>query len=123
MATHSTNTSNGTHIIGSTVSIDTLNVNKTSTHEEILNSLPSYHSIDSSSFDETTNTVILQYPVSIDHINNSMFFINGNALTKLAQPTDQGPGYFLTADGTTLTIKDSAPLSTSQIHGLYTSVS
>ena len=119
MATHSTNISNGTHIIGSTVQIDTLNVNKTSTHEEIMNSLPSYHTIIASG---TANPeeISLVAPVSVDHVDNSMFFVDGQALSRMPAPTDPGPGYHLTADGMTLTISGFTNLSASEIHGLYT---
>jgi len=119
MATHSTNASSGTHIVGSTVSIDTLNVNKTSTHEEIMNSLPSYHEIDATKF-STSTTISLDTAVNTDHIENSMFFVNGQALSKMIAAADSGPGYYLTADGNNLTIAGFANLNTSQIHGLYT---
>ena len=119
MATHSTNISNGTHIIDSTISIDTLNVNKTSTHEEIIAALPVYHSIDATLF-TSSNTISLVTPVNIDYINNVMFFVDGASLMKLNTSSTTGPGYFLSADGNSLTINDVASLTTKEIHGLYT---
>jgi hypothetical protein len=118
MATHSGNSTSGTHIKDSTVNIDTLNVNKTSTHEEIIAALPVYHLIDATLF--TTNPISLVSPVNIDYINNVMFFVDGASLMKLDTGTTAGPGYFLSADGNSLTINGVANLTTKEIHGLYT---
>ena len=119
MATHSTNSSNGTHIIDSTISIDTLNVNKTSTHQEIIAALPVYHLIDATLF-TSSNTITLASPVNIDHIDSVMFFVDGASLMKLSTSSTTGPGYFLSADGNSLTINDVTSLATKEIHGLYT---
>lgn len=118
MTTHARNTSAGTHIADSTISIDTLNVNKTSTHEEIIAALPVYHTIDETLF--TTSTITLADPVNIHYINNVMFFVDGASLTKLSDVTSAGPGYFLSVDGNSLTINGVASLITKSIHGLYT---
>ena len=120
MTTHSTNSSHSTLIQDSDISIDTLNVNKTSTHEEIIKALPVYQDIDSALFADS-NTIPLNPPVDINHINNSMFFVDGVALTRLLNldSSDQ-QGYFLTADGLYLTIIGFSDLSSKQVHALYT---
>lgn len=119
MATHSTNSSHSTLIQGSNISIDTLNVNKTSTHEEIIKALPSYQDIEPSLF-QASNTILLSPPVSTDHINNSMFFVDGVALTKVESELSSEQGYFLTADGLYLTITGFQDLTSKEIHALYT---
>lgn len=120
MATHSTNSSHSTLIQGSDITIDTLNVNKTSTHEEIIKALPVYQDIDSSLFSAETNTIPLNPPVDINHINNSMFFLDGVALAKVTSQNSTEQGYFLTADGLYLTLTGFADLSSKQVHALYT---
>lgn len=119
MTTHSTNSSHSTLIQGSDISIDTLNVNKTSTHEDIVNALPVYQDIDPSLF-LASNTISLTPPVNTDYINNSMFFLDGSALPKVASENSTSPGYFLTADGLHLTITGFSDLTSKQVHALYT---
>ena len=119
MATHSTNSSHSTLIQGSDIVIDTLNVNKTSTHEEIIKALPVYQDIDSSLFYQS-NTIPLNPPVDINHINNSMFFLDGVALSKVSSEDSTEQGYYLTADGLYLTITGFSDLSSKQVHALYT---
>lgn len=119
MATHSTNPSQSTVIQDSNISINTLNVNKTSTHEEIIKALPVYQDIDPNLF-LNSSTIPLNPSVDIDHINNSMFFVDGVALSRVDSPTASTPGYFLTADGLNLTITGISDLSQKQIHALYT---
>ena len=120
MATHSNNSSHSTLIKDSDIVIDTLNVNKTSTHEEIIKALPAYYSIDPSKFANNT-TVPLDYPIDVDFLTNTMIFVNGISLSKLSSPEDSGPGYFISADGNELTIVNVSDLSTKEIHALYTS--
>ncbi len=119
MATHSANKNASTHIKDSTVTIDTLNINKTSTHQEIINSLPSYHDIDASLF-QNSDTILLPVPASIDHLQHVLFFVDGVSLIKMADSAEVGPGYFLSIDGNYLTIKGYADLHNKIIHGLYT---
>ena len=119
MTTHSTNSSHSTLIQGSDISIDTLNVNKTSTHEEIIKALPGYQDVDSSLF-TNSNTIPLSPPVDINHINNSMFFLDGVALSRVDSESSSEQGYFLTADGLYLTITGFSDLSSKQVHALYT---
>lgn len=119
MTTHSTNSSHSTLIQGSDISIDTLNVNKTSTHEEIIKALPVYQDVDSSLF-TNSNTIPLSPPVDINHINNSMFFLDGVALSRVDSESSSEQGYFLTADGLYLTITGFSDLSSKQVHALYT---
>jgi hypothetical protein len=119
MATHSINSSHSTLIQGSNITIDTLNVNKTSTQEEIIKALPVYQDIDSSLFSET-NTIPLNPPVDINYINNSMFFLDGASLLKVSSQNSPEQGYFLTADGLYLTITGFDNLSSKQVHALYT---
>ena len=119
MATHSTNSSHSTLIQDSDISIDTLNVNKTSTHEEIINSLPSYKTIEPSLF-QNSNTILLTPPVKTAHIENSMFFVDGIALSRVDSENSLDQGYFLTADGLYLTITGIQDLPSKEIHGLYT---
>jgi len=45
MATHSKNNAPSTAIVNSDVVVDTLNINKTSTQQEIINNLPTQHSL------------------------------------------------------------------------------
>lgn len=119
MTTHSTNSSHSTLIQDSDISIDTLNVNKTSTHEEIIKALPVYQDVDSSLF-ISSNTIPLSPPVDINHINNSMFFLDGVALSRVDSESSSEQGYFLTADGLYLTITGFSDLSSKQVHALYT---
>lgn len=119
MTTHSTNSSHSTLIQDSDISIDTLNVNKTSTHEEIIKALPVYQDVDSSLF-TSSNTIPLSPPVDINHINNSMFFLDGVALSRVDSESSSEQGYFLTADGLYLTITGFSDLSSKQVHALYT---
>jgi hypothetical protein len=84
-----------------------------------MNSLPSYHTIIALGT-ASPETISLVAPVSVDHVDNSMFFVDGQALSRMPNPTDSGPGYHLTADGMTLTISGFTNLSASEIHGLYT---
>ena len=119
MTTHSTNSSHSTLIQGSDISIDTLNVNKTSTHEEIIKALPVYQDVDSSLF-TNSNTIPLSPPVDTNHINNSMFFLDGVALSRVDSESSSEQGYFLTADGLYLTITGFSDLSSKQVHALYT---
>lgn len=119
MATHSSNSSHSTLIQDSNITIDTLNVNKTSTHEEIIKALPVYHIVDSALF-ASSNTISLNPPVNTDYLNTSMFFVDGVALIKLSSSEDLNQGYFLTADGLYLTINGFEDLSSKEIHALYT---
>ena len=122
MATHSSNSSHSTLIKDSTIDIDTLNVNKTSTHEEIINALPAYYSISPSKFENPTSTASLDHPVDVDFLDNMMVFVNGVSLSKLSSHDDTATsGYFITADGNYLTIIYPSGLSTAEIHALYTS--
>ena len=119
MATHSNNSSHSTLIKDSDIAIDTLNVNKTSTHEEIIKALPVYQDINPSLF-TSSNTIPLNPPVDVDHINNSMFFLDGAALSRVSSESSSDQGYFLTADGLYLTITGFSDLSSKQVHALYT---
>jgi hypothetical protein len=119
MPTHSSNNQPNTMITDSVVSIDTLNVNKTSTHEDIIKALPVYQDIDSSLF-LTSNTIPLAPSVNTSYINNSMFFLNGIALSKVSSESSTLPGYFLTADGLYLTITGFSDLASKEVHALYT---
>ena len=120
MATHSSNSSHSTLIQNSDIVIDTLNVNKTSTHEEIIKALPAYYSIDPNKFADNT-TASLDHPIDVDFLMNTMIFVDGTSLSRLSSIEDSGPGYFISADGNELTIVDVSDLSTKEIHALYTS--
>ena len=120
MATHSNNSSHSTLIKDSDIVIDTLNVNKTSTHEEIIKALPAYYSINPSKFASST-TASLDHPIDIDFLTNTMIFVDGTSLSRLSSIEDSGPGYFISADGNELTIIGVSDLSTKEIHALYTS--
>jgi hypothetical protein len=119
MTTHSTNSSHSTFIKDSNVSIDVLNVNKTSTHEEIIRSLPSYHDIDSTLFQDG-NTIALTPPVDPAHAQNSMFFVDGVSLSRVESEQSVQQGYYLTPDGLHLTLTAFEDLVSKQIHALYT---
>lgn len=120
MATHSSNSSHSTLIQDSDIVIDTLNVNKTSTHEEIIKALPAYYSIDPNKFTSST-TASLDHPIDVDFLTNTMIFVDGTSLSRLSSIEDSGPGYFISADGNELTIIGVSDLSTKEIHALYTS--
>ncbi len=59
MATHSKNNAPSTAIVNSDVVVDTLNINKTSTQQEIIDNLPRQHSLDYAN--KTSDNI---YPVS-----------------------------------------------------------
>lgn len=121
MATHSTNNQPNTFIADSVVNIDTLNVNKTSTQEAILNLLPQYYLINTSSI--PSNYIFdLDPAVNIDFSNLFKVFIDGILIPTATLETD--PGIYLYPLGTQFKINGSIYQNQatvgSLIHALYT---
>jgi hypothetical protein len=123
MATHSNNNQPNTFIADSVVNIDTLNVNKTSTQQAILNLLPEYHLVDSSTI--TPDYVFdLNPQVNPEFVDLFKVFIDGILIPTAALESDEG--IYLYPLGTQFKINgaqyQSLITSTSLIHALYTNI-
>ena len=122
MTTHSENRQPNTLITNSPINVQTLNVNKTSTQEAILQSLPQYYIIDL-----TTGTSNYEYdlspPVNPEFSDFFKVFIDGTLIPSVVTSTDEGAKLLPNANqfqiiGTQYTSLLSDPNVT--IHALYT---
>lgn len=123
MATHVENRQPNTLIKDAAINVNTLNVNKTSTQEEILAVLPKYFYIDSTS--HTNYEFNLNPSVNLNFLNTFSVFLNGNLISKASTLTDDG--VYLYPQGTTFKIIGSeytniVDQNNSSIHALYTPV-
>jgi hypothetical protein len=123
MATHSTNNQPNTIISDSVVSIDTLNVNKTSTEQAVLQLLPQYHLIDTSTI-PLNYTFDLNPQVNYDFSNLFKVFIDGVLIPTASTINDNG--VYLYPTGLQFIINGSVYqnliLPTSLMHALYTKI-
>jgi len=123
MSTHSSNNQPNTIISDSVVSIDTLNVNKTSTEEAIVQLLPQYYLIDTSTIPQDY-TFSLNPQVNYSFANLFKVFVDGVLIPTATNLTD--PGVYLYPNGTQFVINDTQYqnliTSTSLLHALYTKI-
>ena len=121
MATHVENRQPNTLIKDSPINVGTLNVNKTSTEEEIINVLPRYYVVDPASH---TNYVFdLDPSVNLELTSLFKIFINGNLIPTAANET--ADGIYLYSLGNQFKVTgsdytDLIDLQDSTIHALYT---
>lgn len=123
MATHSTNNQPNTIISDSVVSIDTLNVNKTSTEQAVLQLLPQYYLIDTTVL-PPDYVFDLNPQVNYDFSNLFKVFIDGVLVPTASTINDDG--VYLYPTGLQFLINGSSYRNlitpTSLIHALYTKI-
>ena len=123
MSTHSSNNQPNTIISDSVVTIDTLNVNKTSTEEAILELLPQYYLVDTSTIPQDY-TFPLNPQVNYSFANLFKVFIDGVLIPAAANITD--PGVYLYPNGTQFIVNgvqyQNLITPTSLLHALYTKI-
>lgn len=123
MSTHSSNNQPNTIISDSVVTIDTLNVNKTSTEETILELLPQYYLIDISTIPQDY-TFSLNPQVNYSFANLFKVFIDGVLIPTVTNLTD--PGVYLYPSGLQFVINgaqyQNLVTTTSLLHALYTKI-
>lgn len=121
MATHVENRQPNTLIKDSAINIATLNVNKTSTEEEIINVLPRYYIIDPAYH---TNYVFdLNPAVNLELTSLFKIFINGNLIPTATNETADGIYLYSLGNQFKVTGVDYTnliDLQNSTIHALYT---
>lgn len=125
MATHSENKQPNTIIADSSISIDTLNINKTSTEEAVLLALPQYYLIDLTTGSAPDHIYDLNPPVDPDFFDFFKVFIDGKLIPTVENLSDEGAKLF--ADGNRFQIMGNqytSLLSNSNviIHALYTKI-
>ena len=123
MSTHSQNKQPNTIITSSPISVQTLNVNKTSTQEAILLSLPQYYLVDLTTGSSPDWIFDLNPSVNPEFANFFKVFINGTLIPTVVNPTDEGIKLLPNANefqviGTQYTSLLSDPNVT--MHALYT---
>lgn len=122
MTTHVENKQPNTLIKDSTISVGTLNVNKTSTDEAIAALLPEYYLLDASS--HTGYVFDLNPSVNLDLTSLFKVFIDGQLVE--TAPTLNDDGVFLYPLGTQFKINGASYTSlidqNATIHALYTSI-
>lgn len=122
MTTHVENKQPNTLIKDSTISVGTLNVNKTSTEEAIAEILPKYYLLDSTS--HTDYIFDLTPSVNLDLTSLFKVFINGQLVENASSLNDDG--VFLYPLGTQFKINGAAYTSlidqNATVHALYTSI-
>lgn len=122
MTTHVENKQPNTFIKDSTISVDTLNINNSSSEEAILSILPRYHSVDNNS--HVDYVFDLDPPVNLDLKSLFKLFINGNLIP--SSLSLNGEGVFLYPLGTQYKINGTAYTSLVDegaiLHILYTSI-
>ena len=122
MTTHVENKQPNTLIKDSTISVDTLNVNKTATEEAITSLLPEYYIIDVTSH---TNYVFdLNPPANLDLTSLFKVFLNGTLLETVSNLNDDGA--FLYPLGTQFKITGASYTAlidqNATLHALYTAI-
>lgn len=125
MATHTNNRYPNTNITDSDITITELNINKTSTQEEILANLPRYFTVDVSLLDLSDNSIPITPAVKVAYINYFQLFINGELITQQQNNDNTLTGYYLYPSGTKISILDAQTLALVQtpgviVYALYT---
>ncbi len=125
MTTHSNNRHPNTNITDSDITITELNINKTSTQEQILANLPRYFTVDPAQLDLNDNSIPISPAVKVAYIDYFQLFINGELIEQQAINDNTLTGYYLYASGTKIVILDAVTLALVQaagaiIYALYT---
>ena len=127
MATHAESKQPSTRIQDSTVNIETLNVNKTTTTEAIYNALPKYHEYLQADVltDLNTNKVYIQLNPSVNpsFLDFVQVFKNGILLDRISENNNQFNGFYIYPAGTRIDLLGAAKQNidnSTVFHILYT---
>ena len=126
MATHVESKQPSTRIQDSVVNIDTLNINKTSTAQEIWNALPRYHEYLSTDIQEDPNTnkvyIDLNPAPNTDFLSFVQVFKDGVLLDQISENNTSYDGFYVYPGGSRIDLLGTATTydANTIYHVLYT---